>query len=303
MISTLKSRLLLSGPMRSLGTGTALVLLLTSSPAFAATELVMNGDFSINSGNGLLGYNTSVADWMVPTTPPGATSQPNSYWFVFNADSGTTSGTSADNSGAPGFRFDGFDQTVRLWGPGNPSGMVGPGTPGVSGPVGGTPNGLTLSPNGGAFVGSDPAFPTNSPMTQTLNGLAPGVPVIVTFDWAVAQQFRFNAPDGLDAGWDVTLGTGPGAQTDTTGTVHIPNMGFSGWMPASFTFTPTSSSETLSFKSIGSPIEALPPFALLDSVSAREVPEPSTWVIMALGFAGLAYVGFRSNRRQPAWSD
>jgi hypothetical protein len=33
------------------------------------------------------------------------------------------------------------------------------------------------------------------------------------------------------------------------------------------------------------------------------VPEASTWAMMALGFAGLAYAGLRSNRRKPAWSD
>jgi len=33
------------------------------------------------------------------------------------------------------------------------------------------------------------------------------------------------------------------------------------------------------------------------------VPEPSTWAMLLLGFAGLAYAGFRSNRRKPAWGD
>jgi hypothetical protein len=70
---------------------------------------------------------------------------------------------------------------------------------------------------------------------------------------------------------------------------------------ASFTFTPTSSTEVLSFLSTGTAASALPPFALLDSVSATQgtVPEPSTWVMMVLGFAGLGYAGFRSNRRKP----
>jgi hypothetical protein len=82
--------------------------------------------------------------------------------------------------------------------------------------------------------------------------------------------------------------------------VSIGSHGFSGWKTASFTFTPTSSSEVLSFMSIGSAAAALPPFALLDSVSATQgvIPEPSTWVMLALGFAGLGYAGFRSNRRK-----
>jgi hypothetical protein len=286
MISTSTSRPLLSARVRSLGTGAGLLLALAGSPAFATTELVANGDFTVNGGNGQLGFNSSAAGWTVPTSPnppphQPPTAFPNSYWFVFNAQSGTTSGTSADNSGAPGWPFDGFPNTVKLWGPGT-----------------GSANGLTLSPNGGAFVGSDPAF-INHPMTQTLTGLRPGVPVIVTFDWAAATQSPFDAPMGIDAGWKVSLG----GESFDTGLAHAGNHGFSGWMPATFTFTPTSSSETLSFMSIGTPIEALPPFALLDSVSAREIPELSTWAMMALGFAGLAYAGFRSNRQKPAWSD
>lgn len=155
-------------------------------------------------------------------------------------------------------------------------------------------NNLTVSPDGGAFVGSDPAF-VNHPMTQTLIGLEPGVPVIVSFDWAAATQSGFEAPMGIDAGWDVSLG---GGIPQSRGTVHIGNHGFSGWQTASFIFTPTSSSEVLSFMSIGTAVEALPPFALLDSVSAREVPELSTWVMMLLGFGGLGLLGYRQTTRK-----
>jgi hypothetical protein len=70
------------------------------------------------------------------------------------------------------------------------------------------------------------------------------------------------------------------------------------------------SSETLSFLAFGTPAHGMvgsitgPPFVLLDGgVMASEVPELSIWGMMALGFAGLAYAGFRSNRRKPAWSD
>jgi hypothetical protein len=41
---------------------------------------------------------------------------------------------------------------------------------------------------------------------------------------------------------------------------------------------------------------ALPPFALLDGVSIKGVPEPSTWAMMVLGFSLLGYAGFRRRR-------
>ena len=250
--------------LRSLSTGSALVLLLLSSPAYA-TQFVANGDFEMNGGNGQIGFNTSATDWTAPAIP-------NSYFFVFNPQSGTTSGTSADNSGANG-EFG----NVKLWGPGT-----------------GSSNGLTLSPDGGAFVGSDPAF-QNGKISQTLTGLTVGKALTVTFDYAGAQQF--NRDLATTGGWAVSLG----GVTEDTALLSTPNHGFSGWEMASLTFTPTSSTEVLSFMSIGTAASALPPFALLDSVSATQgtVPEPSTWVMMVLGFAGLGYAGFRSNRRKP----
>jgi hypothetical protein len=250
--------------LRSLSLGSALVLLLTSSSAYA-TQFVTNGDFETNGGNGQIGLNTSATGWTVPAIP-------NSYFFVFNLQSGTTSGTSADNSGANG-QFG----NVKLWGPGT-----------------GSNNGLTLSPDGGAFVGSDPAF-QNGSISQTLTGLTVGKALTVTFDYAGAQQSNFDL--ATTEGWAVSLG----GVTQDTALLSTPNHGFTGWQMASFTFTPTSSTEVLSFLSIGTAASALPPFALLDSVSAMQgtVPEPSTWVMMVLGFAGLGYAGFRSNRGKP----
>jgi hypothetical protein len=36
---------------------------------------------------------------------------------------------------------------------------------------------------------------------------------------------------------------------------------------------------------------------LITSISGSTIPEPSTWAMMLLGFAGLGYVGFRRTRK------
>ena len=197
-------------------------------------------------------------------TPPG------SYFFLFHPQSGTTSGASADNSGAVG-----FFGSLKLWGPGT-----------------GSNNGLTLSPNGSAFIGADPAF-ENGAISQTLTGLTVGKALTITFDYAGAQQFNRTA--ATSEGWAVSLG---GATQDTAllsnasrglhrlarGGVHLPTPT---WLVRGLII--------LVDRLWGRP----PPFALLDGGRARrEQPsrELSTWAMMALGFAGLGYASFRSNR-------
>jgi PEP-CTERM motif len=255
MISTLKSRLVLSGRVTSLSTGAILLLLLTSSPVSAnVTDFVQNGDFA-GAADGELDFDTTVPDWTAPAFPK-------SYVFIW--DAGT-----ADTTGAQGVFKGGPTNPVRLWGPGD-----------------GSSNGLTAS---GAFIGSSPAF-DNGPISQTLSGLTVGKPVVVSFDYAGAQQFGFSGPS--EEGWAVSLGS----ETQDTALVSISSHGFSGWKTASFIFTPTSSSEVLNFMAIGSTRDDQP-FALLSGVSVDPIPEPSTWAMMLLGFAGLAFVGYRQTRR------
>lgn len=235
---------------------------IAATPAMAAVNLVTNGSFTSNGGNGQLSFNTSATDWVIN---PSATS---SYTFLFTPQSGTISGTSADNSGATG-----QDGALSLWGPGN-----------------GSSNGLTLSPDGGAFLALDSDF-QNAAVQQTINGLTPGQKYMVGFWWAAGQQKGFTG--ATQSQLEVSLG----AQTLSTAFSTIPSEGFSGWMYQAFTFTATAGSEVLSFFPNGSP--AVPPFALLDGVSMYAVPEPSTWAMLMLGFAGLAYAGARNRRRKP----
>jgi hypothetical protein len=50
-------------------------------------------------------------------------------------------------------------------------------------------------------------------------------------------------------------------------------------------FTPTATTQTLKFLSLGTP-DGLPPIAALDGVSLT-VPEPATWAMMLVGFGGI----------------
>ncbi len=251
------------GTFKYLAIGATALALVGATPAFAAVNLVSNGGFETNGGNGQLAFNTTATDWSVPALN-------GSYAFVYNAGGGGASGTTADNGGATGQYGN-----VAIWGPGN-----------------GSANGLTLSPDGGAFVASDPDF-QNGAFTQSITGLTTGGVYAVSFYWGAGQQLNFDG--ATSAGWDVTLGSDP---TQSTGNSAIGNHGFSGWNYTTFNFVAQGANETLSFLATGTGGAALPPFALLDGVSMTAVPEPSTWAMMLLGFVGLGYAGFRSRRRQ-----
>jgi opacity protein-like surface antigen len=218
-----------------------------SVPAAAAVNLVQNGDFTANGGNGELGFNTSAIGWSAPDYPAG-------YEFLWN-------GATADTTGATG-----VFGNVTLWD-------------------------STPAPNGGATVGEVAAFHAG-PISQ-LVGLTPGKPVMVTFSWAGAQQKGFSGADTV--GWNVSLGS----QTQSTGLVNVPSEGFSGWKTASFTFTPTGSSEPLTFLAAGSGVDR-ETFSLVSGVTATQagaIPEASTWAMLGLGFAGLGLLSFGKRRR------
>jgi len=243
---------------------TAVAAALGMAGAASAAPLVANGGFETNTGTGQLGFNVSATGWSVPVP----TTSGGSYFFLYNAAGGTTSGTSADNGGANGILGN-----VALWGPGN-----------------GSANGLTVSPNGGAFVGADPDF-NNGAISQTITGLTPGQSYNLDFFFAASQQAGFLG--ATSGGWQVTLGS----QVENTPLLPNVSKGFSGWVPEQLVFTATSGTETLSFLATGTGGAALPPFALLDGVTLTPVPEPATWALMLVGVGALG-AGLRMRRRE-----
>lgn len=232
-----------------------------------ANNLVLNGNFSLTSVPGSYQFGTGYefggapVDTLTDWTTSG-------YNFVFAPASGT-SGTSADTTGATG-----NSGNVKLWGPGD-----------------GSSNGLTNSPNGGNFIAADGAYDVAA-ISQTIVGLIPGSIATLTFYWAGAQQSGFTG--STTDQWEVSLGSA----IQYTPVIDLTSEGFSGWKEVTMTFTPTSTSETLSFLAIGTP-SGVPPFALLDGVSLSDVPEPASWALMVTGLTGLILY-MRRRRRSMA---
>ena len=275
--------------------GAAAIAAVVTMPAFAG-NLVTNGSFEDNFGAGQFnqalpgsagGQNanhpgTTADGWTVIGTN---SSFPDGYAFVFkNNDSFTMSnghvGPASGSANPSGF------STLPLWG-----------------------NSRDASPDGNYFYGVDSTYHPSA-LTQEIGDLVVGHTYTLTFDYAAAQQFDYNG-NTIDM-WDVTLG----GQTIATTHIDLPSHRFSGWETESVTFTYDGGGQNpglLSFVNNGmggcnadfkncAPINPAasggPPFSLLDGVSLTgSAPEPSTWAMMFIGFAGLAYVGFRNRRR------
>ncbi len=151
-------------------------------------------------------------------------------------------------------------------------------------------NGTTLS-GVGNFVAMDGDYITG-PISQTITGLTTGKTYDLTFNYAFGQQY------GFDGATIQSLAAAIGGASWDSGNVDVASHGFSGWQSASVDFTASSSSELLSFLATGN--LPVPPFALVSDVSLVAVPEPATWAMLLVGFAGLGYAGFRSARRKAA---
>jgi hypothetical protein len=241
--------------------GAAAIATVVSMPAVAA-DLITNGSFEMNGGIGQVGTNTTATGWTVAPDPRDTTGL--TYGFIFG-------NSTAFAGGSPG-----SDGSVALFGSNPPNG----------------------TPEGSFFYGEDTTFETTL-LEQTVGGLTIGKEYALTFEWAAAQQTGFSG--ATTDQWVAKLGS----QTESTAVVTNPSHGFTGWMGATLDFTATATSELLTLDGVGTCLagscgeteSGAPPFALIDSVALNGVPEPSTWVMMLVGFAGLGYAGLRSRRR------
>jgi hypothetical protein len=133
----------------------------------------------------------------------------------------------------------------------------------------------------------------------------------LNFWWATGQQVNFNG-NTYDQ-WQVSLG---GSVLTTTGLTKNPNHSSTPWVDYDYKFVwgGASGLTLLSFRDICNGISSDPgacdgsvdtsngpPFSLLDNVSLRTtVPEPSTWAMILIGFAGLGYFGVRGRAKTVA---
>ena len=234
----------------------ALSVLLLSLSAFAGTNLVVNGDFSLASGQNScqVDYNCTVAGW----------SSPGGYNFDFLPNTATSTGA----VGAYG--------AVSLWGLANG---------GLNTWDGNAPPGLS----GSNFIGADGAFGV-APLTQTIMGLVVGASYTLSFDWAGAQQSGYTSPTTEQ--WVVGLG----AQMQSTAVLHNAGLGFTGWMVQTFDFTATSSSEVLSFLAVGTPPGQPPFSLLTGVDLEEGVSEPASLAALVVGLTAVGVVRRRRRR-------
>jgi hypothetical protein len=275
--------------------GAAAIAAVMSMPAFAG-NLVTNGGFENNFGAGQFNQTLPGSAGGQNANHPGTTADgwtvtgtnanfPDGYAFIFKNNNSFT--MSNGNVGpASEFANPSGSNTLPLWG-----------------------NSRDASPEGNYFYGVDSTYHPSA-LTQEIGGLVVGHTYTLTFDYAAAQQFDYDGNTIDD--WVVTLG----GQSIATTNIKLPSHGFSGWFTDSVSFTYDGGGQNpglLSFVNLGmggcnadfkncAPVDPAasggPPFSLLDGVSLTgSAPEPSTWAMMFIGFAGLAYAGFRNRRR------
>jgi hypothetical protein len=244
-----------------------------AAPAFA-TEFVTNGSFESVSGNANPNFFLSDGEGNLAGWTTSTNADSNNVLFA------SPSGVATRHDGAQ----------FGLW----------------------SSAGVTPSPDGGNFVAfdGDPTPGARQTMSQTVSGLTVGGTYVLTFDWAATQyEFVNGSSFGCTGCWtgattnkfEVSLG----GETQDTATVDVASQGFTVWQTASLSFTATSASELLTFLSEGGPT-SLPPVALLDGVSLTGgvaggvtggAPEPATWAMMGIGFAGLGLAAYRRRRK------
>ncbi len=243
-----------TGKTAAVTVGAAAVFAVAPAPAHA-TPVINNGSFETTTATASTEFGTRYGGQVVANWTTGG------YNFLFKPGTADTTGAVNEYSGP-----------LKLWGPGD-----------------GSANGLpATSPDGGNFIGADGAY-AQAPIQQTITGLDVNSVARVTFYWAGAQQYNFDA--ATTEAWQVTLGN----ETHSTQVVNNVTHGFTGWQKTTLSFVVTSATEVLSFLALGTPT-GVPPFSLLDGVSITEIPEPASMMLLGTGFVLAGLVSRRRGR-------
>jgi PEP-CTERM motif len=119
-----------------------------------------------------------------------------------------------------------------------------------------------------------------------------------TFDTVSYTVSGLNVGATYDLSWDYGGRPGGGAQildVSFGGVLLAKDTGsYGSWMLNAFQVVATSSSETLTFAS--EVTNGLPSYGNEITNVSLSAPEPSTWAMMGLGFAGLGFAGLRTRR-------
>ena len=167
---------------------------------------------------------------------------------------------------------------------------------GSAGPGYGVNNGLMGPPSGNAYLAIDgtPGFGPSGGygyVEQTIGGLVSGQSYTLSFWQAGTQEYTVTG-DQTEY-FQVSLGD----QSWNSTTMNVPSQGFAPWAEFMTTFTWDGVGNVLQIAAVGS---GDPAFALLSDVSLTGVtggvPEPSTWALLGVGFAGLSFAAHRRRR-------
>jgi hypothetical protein len=152
----------------------------------------------------------------------------------------------------------------------------------------------TASSQGGNFVALDGDSDVRGAFTQMITGLVIGTTYDLAFEWGAGQ---IHSRSGATT---EQLQVSFGGSNFNTAVLNNSSHGFTGWNTVNHSFVATSTSQLLSFLSVGTP-NGLPPVALLDNVRlTAAVPEPATWAMMIFGFGVIGSVTRSRRSRQPA---
>jgi choice-of-anchor C domain-containing protein len=132
----------------------------------------------------------------------------------------------------------------------------------------------------------------NSPggIREPISGLTVGQEYAVTFDLS-------GNPDGGPTLKQVAVKVGSSPVSYFSYQLGLATHANMAYIPETLGFTATGATEVLSFASYKTPGAYGP---VIDNVSVSAVPEPATWAMMLLGFAGLGFAGYSRTSRKSA---